>query len=315
MRAFPGTAMRLLGTASCSTCSSSLSRCGTLVCCLLALDPPVAERECWRPTIDDVDRISWGRNAKQKGTGSRGVPHRLNDEERVLYDAARSKGFVEIAGSGWRRQRSASPLVNTYRSWCDARGVPAIYVHKGKDGSDEVVVDLAPLRTPTGFEAAAAFCLGSVPGAADGAVEAEQWAVEAGAGAAGAGGEGDAEESGGSGGEDSSESGGKGSNEEGGVDGGVGGSTDGEDKVEGDGLFRLSELAEAYLRDPIYRLPMYAVAWQRLRPEAKTLAKELASALGTAETSGGVAKGRRKARGAPEVKPGKSRRHGGYGIG
>jgi len=117
-------------------------------CCLLALEPPVAERECWRPTIDDVDRISWGRNAKRKGTGSRGVPHRLNEKERVLYDAARSKGFVEIGGSGWRRQRSASPLVNTYRSWCDARGVPAIYVHKDRDGTDEVVVDLAPLRTP-----------------------------------------------------------------------------------------------------------------------------------------------------------------------
>ena len=110
-----------------------------------------------------VDRISWGRNAKQKGTGSRGVPHRLNDEERSLYDFARRKGFVEVGGSGWRRQRSDAPLVNTYRSWCDARGVPAIYLHKARDGEDEVVADLSPLRTPLAFEDAAAFCLTAEP--------------------------------------------------------------------------------------------------------------------------------------------------------
>ena len=71
-----------------------------------ALVAPAAAADCWRPTMDDVDRISWGRNAKKKGTGSRGVPHRLNDDERSLYDIARRKGFVEIGGSGWRRQRS-----------------------------------------------------------------------------------------------------------------------------------------------------------------------------------------------------------------
>ena len=79
-----------------------------------------AASECWRPTLDDVDRISWGKPAKKKGTGSRGVPHRLNSDERVLYDLARRKGFLEISGSGWRKQRSDAPLANTYRSWCDA---------------------------------------------------------------------------------------------------------------------------------------------------------------------------------------------------
>ena len=61
---------------------------------------PAGATECWRPTADDVDRISWGKPAKKKMTGSRGVPHRLNDEERRLYDFARRKGFVEIGGSG-----------------------------------------------------------------------------------------------------------------------------------------------------------------------------------------------------------------------
>eukprot|EP00965_Chrysotila_dentata_P120080 3971983-Pleurochrysis_carterae.AAC.1 len=80
-------------------------------------------------------------------------------DERKLFDLARRKGFVEIEGSGWRRQRSDAPLVNTYRNWCDAKGEPAIYVHKARDGMDDVVVDLSPLRTPGTFKAAARYCL------------------------------------------------------------------------------------------------------------------------------------------------------------
>jgi len=31
------------------------------------LDSSVASRkDCWRPTVDDVDRISWGKPAKKK---------------------------------------------------------------------------------------------------------------------------------------------------------------------------------------------------------------------------------------------------------
>ena len=229
--------------------------------------PPVAATECWRPTIDDVDRISWGRNAKKKGTGSRGVPHRLNDEERSLYDFARQKGFVEVAGSGWRRQRSDAPLVNTYRSWCDARGVPAIYVHKGRDGlADEVVADLSPLRTPLAFDAAAAFCLAE---GLDGVVEMENG--------------GSSDISGGNGAEDE----------------------------QGAGSVDVTSLVDAYREEPIYRLPMYTVAWTRPRAEAKALAKSLATRLNTAQAP----KGRAKQRGAPDVKAGKSRRSGGYGIG
>ena len=78
--------------------------------------------KCWRPTVQDVENISWGKPAKKKGTGSRGVPHRLNhDEERKLFDQARKKGFLEVTGSGWRSQRRDAPLLNSYRSLCDAR--------------------------------------------------------------------------------------------------------------------------------------------------------------------------------------------------
>ena len=240
-----------------------------------SLAPPVAAKQCWRPTIDDVDRISWGRPAKKKGTGSRGTPHRLNDEERTLYDFARRKGFVEIAGSGWRKQRSDAPLVNTFRSWCDARGHPAICVHKGSGEADEVIADLSPLRTPLAFEAAAAYCILEEPG---GEVE---------------------------------------------FDGFVG---DGEpvllvDSAEGDadaeGIFDLTSLIDVYRDDPIYRCPMYAVVWTLPRSEAKQLAKRLAEKLSTAQAPRGdkAPKGRAKRMGAPNVKPGKSRRHGGYGIG
>uniref|UniRef100_A0A7S1Z632 Uncharacterized protein n=1 Tax=Trieres chinensis TaxID=1514140 RepID=A0A7S1Z632_TRICV len=117
-----------------------------------------ARDKCWRPDVPDVERISWGKPAKKKGTGSRGVPHRLNRDERDAFDRARAKGFLEIGGSGWRSQRRDAPLMNTYRSLCDARGQPTIVLHKGNTGMDEVVVDLSPLRLPDDFADVARSC-------------------------------------------------------------------------------------------------------------------------------------------------------------
>lgn len=111
-----------------------------------------ARTDCWRPDASDVERISWGKPAKKKGTGSRGVPHRLDRDERKLYDIARRKGFLEVAGSAWRAQRREAPLLNTFRSYCDARGSPGIVLHKSRDGlEDEVALDLSPLRRPEHF--------------------------------------------------------------------------------------------------------------------------------------------------------------------
>jgi hypothetical protein len=206
---------------------------------------------------------SGGRRAKNRGTGSRAVPHRLNSEERTLFDIARRKGFVELSGSGWRPERSDSPLRNTYRSWCDALGVAAIYVHKqGRNNElDEILVDLSPLRRPDMFEVASAALLerepaGEVevfPGALDDTEESSNWGEVA---------------------------------------------------------------AAQYSSQPIYTLPMYSVVWKRSRPEAKKLAKSLAETLATCTGANlpGGAKGRTKRLGAPSRKPGKSRRHGGYGI-
>ena len=42
-----------------------------------------------RPSLDDVERISRGQAAKKRGTGSRAVPHRLNNMERKELELAK----------------------------------------------------------------------------------------------------------------------------------------------------------------------------------------------------------------------------------
>ena len=60
-------------------------------------------------------------------------------------------------GSGWRSTRREAPLLNTYRSLCDARGQACIVLHKctGSSGGsmeDELCVDLSPMRLPDQFD-------------------------------------------------------------------------------------------------------------------------------------------------------------------
>jgi hypothetical protein len=215
-----------------------------------------AKIDGWRPTVNDVERISFGKPAKQKGTGSRGVPHRLNEDERFLFDQARSKGFLEIAGSGWRSQRREAPLLNTYRSLCDARAQASIVLHKGNTGIDELVVDISPLRYPEMFEEVAQHCLQHH------------------------------------------------------VDGEViyqGSST--QENEDDDDMEIINEEKSPWETRPIYQLPPYCVAWELPRSDGKELGKIMAKLF---ETSEGKKAGSKKPIG---VKPGKSRRHGGYGIG
>ena len=116
-----------------------------------------SNQDCWRPDVRDVERISFGQPAKKKGTGSRGIPHRLNEDERRSFDQARRQGFLQVTGTAWRSQRRDAPLLNTYRSLSDARGKPAIVLHKlsptsSGDHEDKLVVDLSPLRFPEEFD-------------------------------------------------------------------------------------------------------------------------------------------------------------------
>ena len=118
-----------------------------------------------RPTLDDVERISYGQAAKKRGTGSRNVPHRLNEMERKEWEVAKKRRYLQLRGTGWRRERGDSPLQNIYRQLCDALNVPCIVVARGvlakkdissgsdsgsdRDGDivDIVTIDFSTLRT------------------------------------------------------------------------------------------------------------------------------------------------------------------------
>jgi|EP00624_Nannochloropsis_granulata_P003989 hypothetical protein len=84
--------------------------------------------------------------------------------ERKEFDLAKKMGFVQLRGTGYRRERKGSPLANIHRQLCDALGRPCIEVHRGlgTDASDEVVVDLSPYRPvgPVELDAAWEVCEG-----------------------------------------------------------------------------------------------------------------------------------------------------------
>ena len=316
----PGTALRGLASRRQAAASS-----------IEAAGEPDAKSQ-WRPTTDDVVRISWGKPAKQKGTGSRGVPHRLNADERRAFDAAIvSKGFLEVAGSGWRKERRDAPLLNTYRSYCDAavtsggfpsaptyfffrpptyfpvricsgsrppssQARPSIVLFKGPTGADDKVsLDFSPLRRPhlaraimDGSIAAAAASHAAAPSEIEGV--ATNSALEPALATAGTPRE----------------------RESGGLS-----------AVEtGDDAAAATDADDAsWLSRPIYQLPRQGCGWSGLaRADAKALAKALAAHLGTVPAGADgkkakAAKGGTAERGMPRVKPGKSRRSGGFGIG
>lgn len=213
-----------------------------------------------------MERISFGQPAKKKGTGSRGIPHRLNEDERRSFDQARRQGFLQVTGSAWRSQRRDAPLLNTYRSLSDARGRPAIVLHKQSpssgDHEDKLVVDLSPLRLPDEFDTFgkelkamihAEYNLESIID--DGVVE--------------------------------------------------------EDADDDEGLDIVESVSDEdqYGTRPIYQLPPFRLEWSVSRQEGKQIGKYLAGIFDTIEKSTEPSK---KQKG---VKPGKGRRHGGYGIG
>lgn len=70
-----------------------------------------------RPLRDDVERLSRGDATRQR-IGGRGTPHRLNQRERILFEAAKKNGFLKLPASGARQN-----LVRIYRLWCEASGL------------------------------------------------------------------------------------------------------------------------------------------------------------------------------------------------
>ena len=55
---------------------------------------------------------------------------------------------MSLRGTGWRKERSASPLLNTYRQRCDAEAKSTISFQKGlgNDAVDTVSLDVSTLR-------------------------------------------------------------------------------------------------------------------------------------------------------------------------
>eukprot|EP00537_Pseudo-nitzschia_pungens_P001174 CAMPEP_0172369626 /NCGR_PEP_ID=MMETSP1060-20121228/33581_1 /TAXON_ID=37318 /ORGANISM="Pseudo-nitzschia pungens, Strain cf. cingulata" /LENGTH=279 /DNA_ID=CAMNT_0013094603 /DNA_START=152 /DNA_END=988 /DNA_ORIENTATION=+ len=105
-------------------------------------------RKVFRANLDDVENLSYGKGAKkQRGTGSRFTCHRLNRDERHLYDLAKRDGFLTVRGNGYRKERKGSPVWNTHRQRCDALEELCIVVEKRPD-IDRVVIDFSTLRVP-----------------------------------------------------------------------------------------------------------------------------------------------------------------------
>ncbi len=79
-------------------------------------------KDCWRPDVRDVERISFGQPAKKKGTGSRGIPHRLNEDERRSFDQARRQGAAlpldggdgSVASWRWHRRTAGGDFLFYY---------------------------------------------------------------------------------------------------------------------------------------------------------------------------------------------------------
>jgi hypothetical protein len=113
----------------------------------------VSKADSARPDLADVERLTRGEGAKRRGTGSRDVPHRLNADERAVWELSKKRHFMVLSGAGYRRERKGSPLMNSWRQYADAFAFPAVFVHHGvanseadMDADSVVVVDFSPLR-------------------------------------------------------------------------------------------------------------------------------------------------------------------------
>lgn len=222
-----------------------------------------ARQDGWRPDVRDVEKISWGQPAKKKKTGSRGVPHRLNEDERRSFDQARRQGFLQVTGSSWRSQRRDAPLLNTYRSLMDARGRPMIVLHKQSSGEDIMVVDLSPLRLPGDFARVEQELKDRVLAEFDVEIQIEELEEE-----------------------DVSD--------------------DITDMTIEDG--NTNDDGDDWGTRPIYQLSPYSLSWEVSRQQGKQIGKFLGLEFDNVEEKA------TKSQKPKGNKPGKGRRHGGYGI-
>jgi hypothetical protein len=107
-----------------------------------------------RPSVADVERLARGLAAARRGTGSRSVPHRLNAEEQSAYELAKRRGFAVVKGSGHRRERKGSPLLNTLRQRSDALDQCLVWCQQARSSEDDDMccIDFSPRRLDSAAE-------------------------------------------------------------------------------------------------------------------------------------------------------------------
>ncbi len=79
-----------------------------------------------QPAKDDIERLSRDKSTRSK-IGSRRIPHRLTQKERILFESAQRQGFLKVPVTGIRAN-----VLNIYRLWCDAEDRDCIIVDSGK---------------------------------------------------------------------------------------------------------------------------------------------------------------------------------------
>lgn len=79
-----------------------------------------------KSTKDDVERLSRGKSTRSK-IGSREIPHRLTQKERILFEAAQRRGFLKVPVAGIRPN-----VLNIYKLWCDAEDKDCIVAYSSK---------------------------------------------------------------------------------------------------------------------------------------------------------------------------------------
>ena len=71
----------------------------------------------------------------------------LNSDERGSYDLAARNGFALVDGTGHRRERKGSPLLNILRQRADALSKPSIWVERHRTGDLwYACIDYSPTR-------------------------------------------------------------------------------------------------------------------------------------------------------------------------
>ena len=78
-----------------------------------AFGPPVKKRKP-KISLDDVESLSRGRPSRSK-EGSRMLPHRLTQAERVKLEVAKKRGYLKLSLNAPRDN-----LINVYKLWCQA---------------------------------------------------------------------------------------------------------------------------------------------------------------------------------------------------